>query len=379
MITQFDKLYHLDSKSKIRVWFMEQEGGKYRTVSGIQDGKMVTSTWMLTQGKNIGKSNETSDVEQARLEIEAKYIKQIKLKYSRNIDEIGQSKFTEPMLAKKYEDYKNKINFSKESWAIQIKLNGNRCVATKDGLFSRKGERWLNCQHIEDQLKLFFEIFPDAVLDGEFYNFDLRQRLNELTSIVRKSKNITEEQRRESKSIVNYFIYDCYIIDDYHDASEDYSLRFDWLKKSMIFCNNVKILDYFPIDSVESLNEFYNKFLEDGEEGGMLRKLNSPYEIGRRSKYLLKYKPVDTDECEILSIHEGSGNWSGTAKTCTVSWKGETFDVTFKGQFAELEELLKNQEDWIGKKVTFMFNGLTGLNTPNFARIDIHNCFSADR
>jgi len=378
MIIAFDKLYHLDSKSKVRVWWMEQEDGKYRTVSGILDGNLVTSEWKETEAKNIGKSNATDESEQAKAEIEARYIKQIKLKYSRDISEIGSAKFTEPMLAKEYKDYQKKIDFVEEHWGLQIKLNGNRCVAKKIGLFSRKGERWLNCQHIEEQLKPFFEKYPDAVLDGEFYNFTLRQRLNELSKLVSKKKDITVEQRLKSKEIVEYHIYDYYNPESY-PASVPYQIRFDWLKSTQVQTESVKILDYFPITSIESLNEYYNKFLEDGEEGGILRKLNSPYEIGRRSKYLLKYKPVDTDECLILSIHEGSGNWSGTAKTCTVQWKGMEFDATFKGSQIELKELLKNQDEWVGKTVTFMFNGLTGLNTPNFARIDIHNCFSADR
>lgn len=35
MIIQFEKLYHLDSKSKVRVWWMEQEDG-YDLVTGTQ-------------------------------------------------------------------------------------------------------------------------------------------------------------------------------------------------------------------------------------------------------------------------------------------------------------------------------------------------------
>ena len=72
---------------------------------------------------------------------------------------------------------------------------------------------------------------------------------------------------------------------------------------------------------------------------------------------------------------EGKGNWSGTAKTATLEWEGRTFDATFKGNQEELAVILKNQKDWLGKEVTFLYNGLTGLNIPNFARIDVKNCF----
>lgn len=33
----------------------------------------------------------------------------------------------------------------------------------------------------------------------------------------------------------------------------------------------------------------------------------------------------------------------------------------------------------IDRTVTFLYNGLTGLGTPNYARMDIKNCFKGDR
>jgi len=33
----------------------------------------------------------------------------------------------------------------------------------------------------------------------------------------------------------------------------------------------------------------------------------------------------------------------------------------------------------LGKEVTFLYMGLTGLGTPNFARVDPDNCFKNDR
>jgi hypothetical protein len=47
----------------------------------------------------------------------------------------------------------------------------------------------------------------------------------------------------------------------------------------------------------------------------------------------------------------------------------------FKGTYEKRAVILKDKKNWLDKEVTFLYNGLTGLGTPNFARIDISNCF----
>ncbi|NBT09009.1 MAG: hypothetical protein EBS98_09435, partial [Chitinophagia bacterium] len=144
---------------------MEQNGSKYRTIAGLQNGEQVTSEWTVAEGKNQGKKNETSSVEQATKEIEAKYKKQKKTGYFDDINSVDDMSYIEPMLAKLYKDYSNKIDFSEGEYILQCKFNGMRCVATKSGLFTRKGEKYLSCPHIEKSLAPFFEKYPDAVLD----------------------------------------------------------------------------------------------------------------------------------------------------------------------------------------------------------------------
>ena len=70
MIFRLNTLYKRDSNGRVREYNIEwtdhgvaQPG--YRTVAGIQGGKMVTSEWKYTEGKNIGKVNETTPSEQA--------------------------------------------------------------------------------------------------------------------------------------------------------------------------------------------------------------------------------------------------------------------------------------------------------------------------
>ena len=122
----------------------------------------------------------------------------------------------------------------------------------------------------------------------------------------------------------------------------------------------------------------FQSLLLDQQEGGMLRKMDSPYEH-KRSKNLVKVKAEDDDEAVIVDITDGDGNWKGAATNVTLNWKDKTFDAVFKGSYETRAEILKNKKDWIGKTVTFLYMGLTGLGTPNYARIDPDNCFKSDR
>lgn len=369
----YDTLYARSSTGKVLTWFVEQNSNSYRVTSGQEDGKKTTTDWTVCYGKNKGRSNETSGVEQACLEIDALYTKKLKQKYKKSIDDIDTKSFFQPTLAKKYSDYASKINFFDGSWLAQNKFNGVRAVATKDGIFSRTGERWLTVPHIHESLKSFFEQNPDIVLDGELYNYDLRQNLNDLISIVRKTVNITDEILVESEKIVKFYVYDMFIP---NKPDSPYTQR-------KVIIDNRILIDYpeylrkvedYEIASEEQLNTLFDSILADGGEGLILRKKYSEYEC-KRSKNLLKMKADDDDEAIILAIHDGEGNWANKCKTFTIKWGDKVFDASLKGTMAEAIDIWNNQDKWIGKEVTFLYMGETGLGIPNYARIDCKNCF----
>jgi len=382
----YDILYTIDSTGKTRIWRQEQQGNKYRTVSGVKGSdNLVTSEWTVCEGKNLGKTNATSGVTQAEAEILAKYKKQLKTGYSKSEKDASKgTSYVEPMLAKELDDYIEKIDFTK-GVLVQNKYNGARCVATIEGgkvvLKSRKGEMWVSVPHINKDLEGFFEKYPSAVLDGELYNYELREKLNELMKLVRKTKDVSTEDLRKSEQMVRFYIYDGYDSESESGFTPEvgYSIRKDWIDKTLPkYSKHYRKVNTSLVYSMKDVDKIYESFLADGEEGVIIRIADSPYEH-KRSKYLLKYKPQDDDEAIIVDLIEGEGNWSKTAKTATLKWKGKTFDATFLKSYELGVERLKNKKDWIGKTVTFLYTGLTGLGTPNYARIDPENCFKNDR
>ena len=68
-----------------------------------------------------------------------------------------------------------------------------------------------------------------------------------------------------------------------------------------------------------------------------------------------------------------------SCKVLKMRWKGKEFNATFKGTREEAIQFLKDKNKWVGRTVTFLYIGLTGLGTPNYARMDINNCVKGDR
>jgi DNA ligase 1 len=372
-----EKLYKLDKTGEIRIWWAEidKKGGKYRTHSGLENGAITTSDWTQCFGKNEGKKNATKPSEQAEKEVMALVKKKKKGGYISDPKKLVTA--FKPMLAKKYADYSHKIDFCKETWYLQCKFNGARCVYTKDGAFSRTGERFLTVDHIMEALKPWFDKHPESVLDGELFNYDYREKLNELMKLVRKTVHISDEDLKQSRKLVKYYIYDGFGFGGMSHM-EHYDTRKNYIDEYLYNIlydleGPVCPVEQTAIESPAHFYSIYQDLLDEGHEGGMLRKAESPYEFGR-SKYLLKVKPEDDDEFVITGIREGTGNWAGKAKIIDLTDPNMgDFSATFKGDMSQAAQLLKDKKKWIGKKVTIKYFGLTGLGTPNYAQFDIDN------
>ena len=109
-----------------------------------------------------------------------------------------------PMLAHKYDP--DRVNWGDYVY-MQAKLDGVRCLFTKDGAFSRTGKQFMNVAHIERDLEDTFKALPWMALDGELYNHVLRNDFEKIISLVRKQKP-TDENRSEARRLTQYHVYD---------------------------------------------------------------------------------------------------------------------------------------------------------------------------
>lgn len=356
MSNTMPQLYKIDTKGKTRVWWIEYDEEKYRTHAGILDGKIVVSGWQYSEAKNVGRSNATTVAEQVIAEVQAEYEKKkYQGKYHDTIDDTSNgAKFIECMLADKYDPKKN----NKFPYYSQPKLDGIRCLVSKNGMQSRNGKPILSAPHIREALEPFFQEFPDVVLDGELYNNELKNDFEKIISLARKTKP-TAADLEESKEMIQYHVYDCIMDGGFDDRNQ-----FIW--DAIDHENPIQLVPLAVASNEKQVNELLGKWLEEGYEGQMLRVPDSPYE-GKRSKNLIKHKEFEDDEFEIVNIIEGNGNWAGYAKSVEIRLKdGSTQNAGVRGNQSFLKDLLKNSLDYIGNDVTIRYQNKTADNKLRF-------------
>ena len=386
--TTLPTLFSRTSTGAIQEWTIVVDGYSFYVVCGQKDGQKVTSEPTICEGKNLGRANETSPMEQAQSEAKSKWDKKARMGYTPDIKLVDTCMtYVEPMTANKLLERikKKKVDF-KKGVLVQNKYNGHRCVATAEGmtviLKTRTGKLYFCVPHISEDLEKFFSKYPDAVLDGELFNNELRQKLNEISKLLRKGEDADATDLAKSKELIRYYVYDGYGFSDDLGEESDYILRKEFIDKALPkFCKHCLTVKTEWAYSMEEVDKIYFRYLADEQEGAIIRLPNSPYEH-KRSNNLLKYKPQMDGEATIRKLHEGTGNWAGTAKTATLETKeGKIFDATFMGTWEQGEERLKNPKDWIDVEVTYIYNGLTGKAPflPNYARIDPDNCFQGEK
>jgi DNA ligase-1 len=359
---KLDTIYKRTQTGATQEWTIEVVGNKYRTHSGQVGGIITTNEWTIVYGKNTGKLNETTDKEQTMKEAVAKRTKKLESGYFENIKHINKTQYFEPMLASKWEDSKDKITYPIFS---QPKLDGIRCIVTKDGMFSRNGKPIISAPHIRESLSEVFEVYPELILDGELYADKFANDFNKIVSLVKKTKP-TDADLKESKKNIQYWIYDLPDNDiQFGDRCDRLNELFENYNAFKKHCVEVETHICNDEDEVMGL---YEDYVEKGFEGQMLR-LDKKYE-NKRSKALLKHKSFIDEEFTILDIVEGEGNRTGTAGYFVFeNENGDRFKSNVKGTWEETAEMLKNKKKLIGKEATIKYFNRTPAGIPRFGYV----------
>jgi len=225
--------------------------------------------------------------------------------------------FIRPMLARKY------CGKLPDRFFTQPKLDGVRAIAAADGLWSRSGRKITSCPHIELALKTVFELHKHLILDGELYHHDL---CDDLFSIISAANRRGPGSGRSAPAL-QFHVYDV------PSSPAPFSQRVSVLDQLQSFLSGPR----FPIRAVETssacsrdeLDSHLKTALADGYEGVIIRS-DSPYVQGRSSN-LLKLKPFDDDEFDILGFEEVRETASGFAQRVTLKLPdGRTFKANLK-------------------------------------------------
>lgn len=351
----FPTLYRKNSNGKIQQWNIEVKANKIIVEYGVVGGKQQLTVDVITEGKNIGKTNQTDPEQQAQAEALSKWTKKKNEGFVESIDDakgnVSSLVCYEPMLAHKYgvfindafyPEHNRKIKFP---CAVQPKFDGIRCCTHEDfTLWSRKNKPFNSVPHIQRALK---EVdLPYA--DGELYRHDLKHDFEKIVSIVKQSK-----KPAPNHEIVEYHIYDVAIPDMTFYERNRYLVE-----KLGDHEGPLKLVQTIIVESHEELVKIFRNFEKQDYEGAIVRNLDGKYEH-KRSYHLQKLKSFFDKEFPIVGIKEGSGKFKGCAIFICKLENGETVDVVLEGGLERLKYYFKHPDEAIGKEMTIRFQGYT--------------------
>ena len=355
-------LYKCTASGATQEWAIFHEDGLFWTVSGQVDGKKVTSAKTSCAGKNVGRKNATTANEQALKEAQARWQKKIDEGYVENINDVYKASpnRVDPMLAKNYSDYKDELKFPVY---CQPKLDGLRCIVTRDGAYSRKWKPFSTLQHIRDALQTVFVQHPSVLaFDGEMYSHELKDNFEEIVSIVKQPK-ATAEDIAKCRELVQYHIYDYIPIEEQvNRVYNSRDLGLDIMLEGLPSCIR-KVKTTMVWDQSE-LDEHYSLCSAEGYEGQMIR-IEAPYQQ-KRTKDLLKRKDFLDEEFLIVGYKEGKGNREGCITLRLSTKDGKEFDSVPVGGVEYLQRLWQKREQLLGLYASVKYQNLSTDGIPRF-------------
>lgn len=369
-------LEKINDRGKKQYWMASVNENIITYRWGQQGGKQQVKDQLIANGKNIGRSNETTPEQQALLEMVVKARKKVDTGYkimrgeelieTNTNDNVTKTnlEIPKPMLANKYVDHKKK--FEGKSFFCQPKLDGNRALINiRTGqIFSRSRKEIISVPHIGEEIKeKFSKLFDNDIewFDGELYSHDLT--FNEMQSIIRKNKVETIDFENSKK--ISFYIFD-------YVSEETFVER---LERMSNFFNAVEELEYtklvpsFFIKDTE-IDTFHNQFIADGYEGIMLRFPYFSYQQ-KRSLGLFKYKNFFDEEYEVVGFNsqEYYPDKLGTID-CIDKNNGNVFPATPAMTQEEKDYIWHNQDLFLGKLATVRYQEkFEDTNVPRFGVI----------
>jgi DNA ligase-1 len=353
-------LYKRTNTGAIETWIIETIDNTIHIIWGQLDTLKPQETFdTISKGKNQGRSNETTPIEQAQAEAIAKWTKQLKKSYCKTLEDAQNGKSDEiveggivTMLAYTFEKQGHKIIYPAFA---STKIDGIRCVAIKENdkwtLWSRTRKPIKSMPHIINELNSL-NAANGAILDGELFSSKIS--FEEIIHFTRSGTPI------KGHEIIEYHVFDTVSNNIFIHRSNSLDLFFEQTTKY------VKLVKNHLVNSEEEMMDLFNQFLEQGYEGLMLRNADGFYEH-KRSYNLIKLKLMTDSEFPIIGIHEGRGKDIGTVgKFICKTPEGKEFGARLKSTYQKRRDLFNNPKEWQGMNLTVIYQNLTKEGIPRF-------------
>ena len=391
----FPVLFGEASTGKMKQWsvsVMEENGcGIIVVERGYEGGKLQNNQKAIREGKNLGKKNATTPVQQAIQEARSQWLKMKEIGYSARdvedtatatatglagtaageveekgevggageVEEKGRGKGQDTsvpsvMLAHDYHKRGKDIQFP---CFIQPKLDGTRCVGIpKKGLFSRNKKAYPHLEHIRRELD---RLPPNIVLDGELYSDELT--FQEIVGLVKSETLKPGDAEKQLK--IRLHVYD--IICDLPFEARYVNLKLLFRRLGPHATGAMVLVPTERCADESAMKEKHAEYMSQGYEGIMLRNGTGMYR-GVRSTELQKYKEFMDSEYKVVGFQEGQGQEEGCVIWVCETDAGLRFSCRPRGTREERHQLFHNGSTHVGKMLTVRYQELTDDGLPRF-------------
>lgn len=242
---------------------------------------------------------------------------------------------TEMLLLKVYQEQ------AITGWLMSEKLDGVRALWDGKQLRFRSGQ-------LISAPEWFLASLPEFALDGELWT--KRGEFEKIVSIVR---------RQEPDSRWHDITYNIFEVP--HQAGgllQRLSVLERYLQE--IDVPHLQIIPQIRIKSQQHMQSELKRLLSLGAEGLVLRQPNQSYVTGRDSS-ALKVKPFQDDECQVVGVTPGKGQYQGQVGALICQWQTQRILLG-----SGLSDDDRQNPPTKGAWVTFKYYGLTASGRPRF-------------
>ena len=393
-VEELPTIYGVEKNGKTKLWtariYRDILNGNAMSeiVYGQLDGKKQTTTREYTEGKNLGKKNETTPLQQCMSETRRKWQDKMEKEGYSLVPPVLESELEPnstsesnpspsggkvfPMLAHAYDPLssKNKKNDIVFPCYVQPKLDGLRCVCymmpcgnsndCKVVAQSRTGAYFETVEHICAELRPILLKNPGLILDGELYTTDIP--FEELAGLIkRKNKNLSDADVHQ-RQCIKYHVYD--VVVDGAPYSERHKHILDTVGSATR--HHVEVVHTQLIHTLGEFRQAFGEYVADGYEGIMLRNVHGPYRQNYRSHDLQKYKEFVEAEYPIVGFKEADGRDKGTVVWVCRTAEEREFSVRPRGTQEQRRQWFQDGHKYKGKLLTVIYQELSELNVPRF-------------
>lgn len=250
-----------------------------------------------------------------------------------------------------------------KSYLIEPKYDGLRAIAVIKGqsvtLLSRNGLEFTSVDHLKEPL-LRMARGRDLFFDGELVNGNFN---NSSSAVRRKNQTNTETQ---------YHIFDRLETNEWGVATREQAHRRMLLGRDFE-SNRDEVLQLVPSyrATPEEFMWYYNRFLDQGYEGAMVKDPMGLYRF-RKHKDWIKIKPAEDLDLRVESLVQGEGKYFGMLGAAIVKYKGKRVSVGSGFSDEQRQQFWANPNSIKGKIIEVRFHEETpdgSLRHPRFIKI----------